>query len=699
MVIPTSHFNKSERSWWRLAANNTDLLAAAAFIGIVVIIILPIPPGWLDILLVINISFSIITLLLTLFTTDTKELNIFPSVLLTATLFRLALNISSTRLILSQADAGKVIQAFGQYVVSNNYVVGLVIFVIITVIQFVVITNGAGRIAEVAARFTLDALPGKQMSIDADFNAGLIDEDAARQRRKDLQTEADFFGAMDGASKFVRGDAIAGIIIVLINIIGGLAIGVLQKGFTIQQATQVYTILTVGDGLVAQVPAILISTSAGMLVTRSTAEASFGEELAGQFLSYPRVILLTAGMLFLLGLVPGLPTVPFFALSAICGWLSLTLIKEQKHKKQEQAEISAAAHLSTEPEETFSLLKVELLEIEIGYHLIPLTDDVSGGNLLERITAARRKAISELGIVIQPIRIRDNLHLPPNDYLFKLKGNEIGRGQLRPGMSLALCPEGDLPEELEGIPTREPTFNLPAIWITEQQLGKAELLGCTAVDASTVLITHLSEIIRVYAHELLSRQTVKEMLQMVKQSCPAVVEELVPELLTLGEIQKVIQNLLREGIPVHDLVTILEQLADQSRVTKDIDMLTELVRQSLRRTITRLYTTSGKPLPAISLDPELEKEMANSLKTTSKGIMPVIDPLKTRQLIANLGKLLEELEIKGAARPVILTSPGIRLPFRRLIEGFFPQVAVLCVHEILPEIKVESAGVIRINED
>ncbi len=682
-----------------LISGNTDILAAAAFIGIVVIIILPLPPAWLDILLVINISFSIITLLLTLFTTDTKELNIFPSVLLTATLFRLALNISSTRLILTEADAGKVIQAFGQYVVSNNYVVGLVIFIIITVIQFVVITNGAGRIAEVAARFTLDALPGKQMSIDADLNAGLIDEDAARRRRKDLQKEADFFGAMDGASKFVRGDAIAGIIIVLINILGGLAVGMLQKGFSAQQAVQIYTILTVGDGLVAQVPAILISTAAGMLVTRSTAEASFGEELTGQFLSYPRVILLTAGVLFLLGLVPGLPTFPFLVLSVLLGWISLILLRDRKQKKIEQSEISASTRLSEEPEDMFSLLRVETLEIEIGYNLISLTDDTGGGNLLERITAARRKAITELGVVIQPIRIRDNLHLPPNDYLFKLKGNEIGRGQLRTGMSLALCPEGELPEELEGIPTREPTFNLPAVWIAENQLGKAELLGCTVVDPSTVLITHLSEIIKAYAHELLSRQTVKEMLQALKQKFPAVVEELVPDLLSLGEIQKVIQNLLKEGIPAHDLVTILEQLADQARATKDIDLLTEMVRQSLKRTITRLYASSAKSLPALSLDPELEKEMANSLKNTSKGIIPVMDPLKINRLVTNMGKLLEELEIKGSPRPVILTSPAIRSPFRRMIEGFFPQVAVLSVHEILPEIRVESAGVIRINED
>ncbi|NLA25967.1 MAG: flagellar type III secretion system protein FlhA, partial [Firmicutes bacterium] len=474
--------SRAESSRWHWVSSNMDLVAAMAFIGIVVIMILPLPPGWLDILLVINISFSIITLLLTLFSANTRELNIFPSVLLTATLFRLALNISSTRLILSRADAGKVIQAFGQFVVGGNYVVGLVIFLIITVIQFVVITNGAGRIAEVAARFTLDALPGKQMSIDADFNAGLIDEETARQKRKELQTEADFFGAMDGASKFVKGDAIAGIVIVLINIIGGLVIGVLQLGYSPLEAAQIYIILTVGDGLVAQIPAILISTAAGMLVTRSTAEASFGEELAGQFLGYPRALMLTAGMLALFAFVPGLPTWPFLILAIFCSLLSWILLRSQRRKKVEQAEISAAAHLSAKPDDPGLLLKIELMEIEIGYNLISLTEPRGGGSLLDRITMARRKVIGELGIIIQPVRIRDNLHLPPNDYLFKLKGNNIGGGQLRPGMILALCPENELPEELEGISTREPTFDLPALWIDEGQKEKAEMLGCTVVD-------------------------------------------------------------------------------------------------------------------------------------------------------------------------------------------------------------------------
>ncbi len=696
--MPAYDLSKTERPRRRWLSGNMDLVAAVAFIGIVVIMILPLPPAWLDILLVINISFSIITLLLTLFSADTRELNIFPSVLLTATLFRLALNISSTRLILSRADAGKVIQAFGQFVVGGNYVVGLVIFVIITVIQFVVITNGAGRIAEVAARFTLDALPGKQMSIDADFNAGLIDEKSARQKRKALQTEADFFGAMDGASKFVRGDAIAGIVIVLINIIGGLVIGVLQQGFSLVEAAQIYTILTVGDGLVAQIPAILISTAAGMLVTRSTAEASFGEELAGQFLGYPRVLALTAGLLLFLGLVPGLPALPFIILALFCGLLSFILAREQRQKKAAQAEITAAAHLSAEPDDPGLLLRVELLEIEVGYNLISLTEPRGGSSLLERITMARRKIISELGMIIQPVRIRDNLHLPPNDYRFKMKGNLIGQGQLRPGMVLALCPEGDFPEQLEGISTREPTFDLPAIWIGEGEKEKAELLGCTVVDPSTVLLTHFSEMLKNHAHELLTRQTVKEMIELVRESSPAVVEELTADLLTLGEIQKVLQNLLREGVPLHDLETILEQLADQARVSRDPDALTERVREALQRTITYLHAIPGGPLTVLTLAPELEKEIANSLKSTARGILPVLAPGRMQQLVGALEGHQETLQAKGESAAAILTSPGIRLPLRRFLEGFFPRLAVLSVHEILPEIKVESAGVISIHE-
>jgi flagellar biosynthesis protein FlhA len=693
-----SNLSEVGQRGWRLVTGNMDQLAALLFIGIVVIMILPVPPAWLDILLVINIAFSIITLLLTLFTANTRELNIFPSVLLTVTLFRLSLNISSTRLILSRADAGKVIQAFGQFVVGGNYVVGLIIFIIITVIQFVVITNGAGRIAEVAARFTLDALPGKQMSIDADFNAGLIDEVTARQKRGELQREADFFGAMDGASKFVRGDAIAGIVIVLFNIIGGLVIGILQQGYSFEEATQIYIILTVGDGLVAQIPAILISTAAGMLVTRSTAEASFGEELAGQFLSYPRVLVLTTGVLVLLGLVPGLPTWPFLVLALFCGLLAYIMTRVQQRQGAEEAETAAAANLSPALDEP-ALLGVELFEIEIGYNLISLTEPYGGGSLLERITAARRKVIGELGIIIQPVRVRDNLHLPPNDYRFKLKGSPVGEGRLRPGMALALCPEGEFPEELKGISTREPTFDLPAVWIDEEQKEKAGLLGCTVVDAATVLLTHFTETLKKHAHELLTRQTVKKMIDLIKESCPAVIEELIPDLLTLGEIQKVLQNLLREGVPVHDLESILEGLADQARTTRDGDALTERVRETLKRALTYSHISPGEPLTVLTLDPELEKEISSSLKSTDKGIFPVLAPGRLQQLIAGLEQLLRELEAKAEGVSVILTSSAIRLPLRRLLEGFFPQIAVLSVHEILPEVKVESAGVIRIDEN
>lgn len=679
---------------------NTDILAAVAFVAMVVIIIIPITTWLLDILLTLNIAFALIVLLVTLFATDTRELNIFPSVLLTATLFRLSLNISSTRLILSQADAGAVIQAFGQFVVAGNYVVGLVVFIIITVVQFVVITNGAGRIAEVAARFTLDALPGKQMSIDADFNAGLIDEETARTKRKDMQKEADFYGSMDGASKFVRGDAIAGIVIVLINILGGLAIGSFQLGMSLNEAASVFTILTVGDGLVAQVPALLISISAGMLVTRSTAEASFGEEMTGQLLAFPKVILLAAVLLFFLGAVPGIPPLPFFILAAAGGVLSFVLFKERRQAVVE-AEAIAEKELveeAPEPDDFRSLLKVELLEIEIGYNLVDLTDEARGGNLLERITAARKRAVNELGIIIQPIRVRDNLQLGPFEYRFKLKGNEVARGQARPGLFLALNPEGDLPEELDGIATEEPTFNLPAVWISDDLRSKAESLGCTVVDASTVLITHLTEVIKNNAHELLGRQAVQEMLESIKETNATVVDELTTDVLSLGEVQKIMQNLLKEKVPLHDMVTVLEELTDQGRVTKDIDALTEAVRQALRRTITAQHVNMAGQLQVVTIDPKLEKKISESVQVTRQGSFPVMEPGMTQNLVDGIGKVVDNLARKGIA-PVILTSPAVRLPLKRLLERFYIPVAVLSINEVLPEVKVEAVGVIKEHEN
>lgn len=699
MALPQSN-QFSLSAIGKLFRANTDIMAAVAFICMVIIIIIPVTTWMLDILLTVNIAFALVVLLVTLFASDTRELNIFPSVLLTATLFRLALNISSTRLILSQADAGAVIAAFGQFVVAGNYVVGMVVFVIITVVQFVVITNGAGRVAEVAARFTLDALPGKQMSIDADFNAGLIDEETARTKRKEMQKEADFYGSMDGASKFVRGDAIAGIVIVLINILGGLGIGVFQLGMSVEESAAVFTILTVGDGLVAQVPALLISTSAGMLVTRSTAEASFGEEMTAQLSAFPKVIMLAAVLLFFLGVVPGLPPLPFFLLAFAGGALSYVLFRD---KKQVTAEAEAIAEQEAvaappEPDDFRGLLKVELLEVEIGYNLVDLTDEARGGNLLERITAARKKAVNELGIIIQPIRVRDNLQLGPFEYRFKLKGNELTRGQLRPGLYLALNPEGELPPEIDGIETLEPTFNLPAMWVSADLRSRAEALGCTVVDASTVLITHLTEVIKNNASELLGRQAVKEMIESIKESNPAIVEELSPEVLGLGEIQKVMQNLLREKVPLHDMVTLLEELSDQSRVTKDLDTLTESVRQALRRTITAQHINYEGKLEVVTIDPKLEKKVSESIQVTRQGSFPVMDPVMTQNLVDGIGRVVDNLAQKGIS-PVILTSPAIRLPLKRLLDRFHLPVSVLSINEILPEVKVEAVGVIKENED
>jgi len=678
---------------------NMDVLVAIAFVFLVGIIIIPIHPAFLDILLVINIAFALIIILVTLFVTEILQLSTFPSVLLLATLLRLTLNISSTRLILTKAQAGEVIEAFGQFVVGGDYVVGLIIFIIITVVQFVVITNGAGRIAEVAARFTLDAMPGKQMSIDADLNAGLIDETQARERRKKLQREADFFGAMDGASKFVRGDAIAGIVIVLINILGGLTIGMVQRSMDFASAAQTYTILTVGDGLVAQIPALLVSTAAGLLITRSTAEKGFGSDFTAQFFHFPKVLAIAAVILLILGLVPGMPFLPFFVLASACGFGAFTIFKEEKVTRRRKEEAPAPEEEEVPPPEDDirGLVKSDMVEVEIGYNLVSLTEKGEDGDLLRRITTARRRLASELGMIIRPIRIRDNLQMPPNMYVIKLKGSELSRGDLRPGYLLALNPEGVPPEELGGIPTKEPTFNLPAVWISPAQREEAEIKGCTVVDVATVLITHLSEVIRSHASELLGRQEVKEMVDLVKENRPAVVDELIPDLMSIGEIQKILQNLLRESVPLQDLVTILETLADYATATKDADALTEYVRRSLARSITSRYVEENK-LFVITIDPNLEKRIGESLQQTLYGTYPVLQPDVSQRIMHGVSTLVEKLRRRGLS-PVILASPRIRMPFRRMVERFMPDLPVLSLHEILPQIEVESVGVLKENEN
>lgn len=677
---------------------SSDMIVAGLIIGIVLLIIIPLSPGFLDILLTLSMTLGLVILLITMFTTEPLQFSVFPALLLVTTLFRLALNISSTRLILSSAAAGNVIAAFGEFVVGGDYVVGLVVFVIITVIQFVVITNGAGRVAEVAARFTLDAMPGKQMSIDAEFNAGLINETEARDRRKRLQREADFFGAMDGASKFVRGDAIAGIIIIMINILGGFIIGVAQKNMQLMQAVQTYTILTIGDGLVAQIPALLISTATGILVTRSTSDTSFGKDLSSQFSNFPKVLMLAAGILFILGLVPAMPNFLFLTLAGAIGYISYAMVQEEKKKKvleKERAVSRQAQEQKREPENVFTYFQVDTLEIEIGYNLIPLTDESQGGDLLQRLAAVRRQCAGEMGIYVRPIRIRDNLQLSPNAYSFKLRGAEIASGELMPGQYLAMDPLGQ-ELEVKGIPTTEPTFGLPAWWVTAGDREQVEFAGFTVVDSSTVLVTHLTEIIKRHAHELLGRQEVKELLDVVKEKTPVVVEELVPDLLTLGEVQKILQNLLKERVPIKDLATILEALADGARISKDADYLTEYTRQSLARIICRQYTGLTNKISVVTLHPKLEQMITDSIGQTQLGSYPVLEPQAARQILNKLKESVEKLTLQGLP-PVVLCSSRNRLPFKRLTERILPNLTVLSLNEIAPSIEVEAIGTVMLD--
>lgn len=678
--------------------NYSDLIIAGLVIGIVLLIIIPLPPGLLDFFLILSMSLGLVIMLITMFTTEPLQFSIFPSLLLVTTLFRLSLNIASTRLILGEGAAGKVIEAFGQFVVGGNYVVGAVVFIIITVIQFVVITNGSGRVAEVGARFTLDAMPGKQMSIDADLNSGLITEDEARYKRERLQREADFFGSMDGASKFVRGDAIAGIVILLINILGGFVIGVVQMGMPMAEALRKFTILTIGDGLVAQIPALLISTAAGILVTRATSEGTFGKDISKQFSAFPKVMLLGGIILGVIGCIPAMPNLLILSIAGVLLFTSRVLIREEKKQlaAQEQAEaVKTQQSQRREPENVFTYFQVDPLEIEIGYNLISLTDESQGGDLLQRLAAVRRQCAAEMGILVRPIRIRDNMQLSYNAYSIKIRGVEVARGELMPGHHLAMDPLGqDL--KFNGIPTTEPTFNLPAWWVTGQDREFVELNGFTVVDCSTVLVTHLTEILKQHAHELLGRQEVKELIDVVKEKNPAVVEELIPDMMSLGEIQKVLQNLLKERVPIRDLVTILEAIADGVRLNKDSDYLTDMVRQSLARTITQRYLDDQGKLTVITLHPKLEQSIQEAIQQTQFGAYPVLEPQTVRKLLEKINVVVEDVTMRGA-NPVLLCSPRVRLPFRRLIERYLPNLAVLSLNEIPANIEVEAIGTVSID--
>ena len=683
-------------------SRNSDILVPVAIVSMLIFMVIPLPTILLDLLLSLSITLSLVIILVSTYIHSPLEFSSFPTVLLLVTLFRLSLNIATTRMILLHGDqgtmaAGRVIKAFGSFVVGGNYVVGAIVFVILVVINFVVITKGSGRIAEVAARFTLDAMPGKQMSIDADLNSGLIDEEEARARRKMIAKEADFYGAMDGASKFVRGDAIAGIIITLINIVGGLTIGVLQNGMSFAQAAQNYTLMTVGDGLAGQIPALIISTAAGIVVSRAGSDDSLAKGLVSQMLAQPRAIAIAAGVLFVLGLFPGLPTVPFMILSIVVGSTAYMVI--QKHRASDRkAEEMKTVKAKVKPQEGLDVLPpLDILALEVGYGLISMVDVEQDGELLDRIRSLRKQFGYEMGIVVPPVHIQDNMQLKPSEYRILLKGNEIAKGELVMNHLLAMNP-GTAREEIDGIATKEPTYGLPAFWIGEGQREDAMTKGYTVVDLSTVVVTHLSDVIRRHAHELLGRQEVQQLLDNVKESHPKVVEELVPDLLSIGAIVKVLQNLLREQIPVRDLLTILETLADWAPITTDTDMLTEYVRQALARTITRMYQSEDGSLAVITLGQNVETIIANSIKQGEHGkAFLAIDPDIAQKIMLLLGKESEKIAAEGH-QPVVLCSARIRYFLRQMVERFFPDMIILSYNEILNDIKVQSLGTVELSD-
>jgi len=675
----------------------TDILLAAGIITIVGMMIIPLPTALLDMLLTVNIAASVIILLVAVYTEEPLKFSVFPSLLLVTTLFRLALNVSTSRLILLHGDAGSVVHSFGSFVVGGNLVVGLVVFLILVVIQFVVITNGAGRVAEVAARFTLDAMPGKQMAIDADLNAGIIDEAQARERRRTIGMESDFYGAMDGASKFVKGDAVAGIVIILVNIIGGLSIGVLQQGGSPSEALHLYANLTVGDGLVSQLPALLISTATGIIVTRAASDTNLGTQMFSQMTAQSRPLYIAAAMLGLFGVMPGLPKLPFFMIAAICagaGWFI-------SRSKKQQAEMAASLVPIAEPEpetlgpqQVIQMMNIDPLEVEVGYGLIPIVDEQAGGGLLRRITMIRRQVALDLGVVLPTVRVRDNLQHAPNAYVVKLRGVEIARGTLQPGQFLAMDP-GTAEGEVPGIETQEPAFGLPAKWITPAYKERAELLGYTVVDAESVLATHLTELVKRFAPDLLSRQDAQNLLENLRAEYPALVEDLVPATLTVGEVQEVLQNLLSERVSIRDLVTICEMLATQARVSRDIDLLTEYSRAALARQISRQYAPDGT-LHVITVGPRTEDEIAQSIQQGDRGNQVAMAPWAMQRLLGVVATEVEKVAATGRD-PLILCSSRIRLAMRRMLERRLPNVVVLSFAEVTPQTQVEAVGNIEVN--
>jgi len=681
-----------------MLSRNTDIMMAAGVVGILVVMVIPLPSILLDLLLSFNITCSLVILLVGMYIQKPLDLSSFPSILLLATLFRLSLNIASTRIILLHGSegpmaAGKVIHAFGSFVVGGNYLVGLIVFVILVVINFVVITKGAGRIAEVAARFTLDAMPGKQMSIDADLNAGLINDQEAKARRLEIAREAEYYGAMDGANKFVRGDAIAGILITMVNIIAGLLIGVFQMNMSFADAAQTYTLLTVGDGLVSQIPALVISTSAGIIVSRAGSQASLGSEISGQLTTQPRAIAIAGAVLFVFGIIPGLPTIPFFVLAATAGIVAYFLFQNEKKRRQESTRQEAAAEKELPAPAVRPLPPLDMLALEVGYGLVPLVDVDQNGELLERIKSIRRQLVQDMGIIVPAVHIQDNMQLKPGEYTILLKGNEVARGELMANYYLAMNPDATGENDIDGLKTREPTYGLPAVWIREKEKDAAIEKGFTVVDNSTVLITHLTDVIKRHAHELIGRQDVQQLLDNLTESHPKVVEELVPNLLSLGAVVKVLQNLLREQVPIRDLLTILETLADWSPLTKDTDLLTEYVRQAMSRTISRMYQSPEGKITALTVGPDLESRISDAVQQSDHGQYLSIEPDFAQKVMSSLAGQLEKFQALSL-QPVILCAARIRPHFKKLADRFIPNLVVLSYNEIAGDTTVQSIGVL-----
>jgi len=678
----------------------SDVLTGVGVVGILLLMIFPLPTILLDILLSFSFTISLVVLLTSLYLKNPLEFSTYPALLLLTTLFRLSLNIASTRLILLHGNegpeaAGQVIKSFGLFVIGGNYFVGFIIFTILVIINFVVITRGSGRIAEVAARFTLDAMPGKQMSIDADLNAGLIDDKEAKNRRARIAREAEFYGAMDGASKFVRGEAVAGIIIILINIGGGFIIGAFQQNLPLLTAAQTYTVLTIGDALVAQIPALINSTAAGLIISRAASDQSMGKELTEQFRVQPQVIALSSGILFTLGVIPGLPHLPFIILAVAAGFLAHIISREQKKQAQKKMDESQKASVvPAAPEQVESLLSLDRLELEVGYGLIPLVDEEQNGDLLNRIRSIRRQFVAELGIVVPPLRVRDNLQLKPGEYRILIKGNEIAKGEMMPGYVMALNP-GEVKKTIEGIPTKEPVFQLPALWVQEKRKDEAQFAGYTVVDISTVIATNLTEVIRSHADELLSRQDVQKLLDRLAQNYPKVVEELVPNILPLGLIQKVLQNLLKERVSIRDLLTIMETMADSLAISKDADILTEYVRQRLARSIVKQYETAEGILPLVTIDQKIEDILRDGIQKADHGSYLSLEPNLAQKILMAINQTLERMA-QANYQPIILCSPTIRRHLKKLLDRFLPQVVVLSHNELTTQAKIQSLGTVNL---